>query len=96
MTIAFEFSPYSAGMPSNDFCNLGVGKFLVMESGDGKMLFMRQVLVRHLCLDSVLTKWIKAVFQALIHSFPIHCTSGLNPRPHLRGDSHARNIARIL
>jgi hypothetical protein len=57
---------------------------------------MRQVLVRHLCLDSVLTKWIKAVFQALIHSFPIHCTSGLNPRPHLRGDSHARNIARIL
>lgn len=56
MGVALEFSPYRAGMPSHDFCNLGVGIFLAMESGDGKTLCVGQVLVGHLCLDSVLTK----------------------------------------
>ena len=56
MGVALEFSRYSAGMSSNDLCDLGLRIFLAKESGDGKTLFVGQVLVGHLCLDSVLTK----------------------------------------
>ncbi len=56
MSLALEFSPYSAEMPSDDFDDLGVGVFLAIEGLDGKTLFVGQVLVGHLCLDLVLTK----------------------------------------
>lgn len=56
MGVALEFSRYGAGMSSNDLCDLGLRIFLAKESGDGKTLFVGQVLVGHLCLDSVLTK----------------------------------------
>ena len=56
MSLALEFSPYRAGMPSDDFGDLGVGVFLATEALDGKTLFVGQVLVGHLCLDLVLSK----------------------------------------
>ena len=40
MTIAFEFSPYSAGSSTNDLGNLAVGIFLAIEGLDGKTLFV--------------------------------------------------------
>ncbi|MFM2296842.1 MAG: hypothetical protein RL117_549 [Verrucomicrobiota bacterium] len=43
-------------MPTDDFGNLGVGIFLVIEGLDGKTLFVSQVFVGHLSLDLVLTK----------------------------------------
>ncbi len=54
--LALEFTPYRAGMPTDDFGDLGVGIFLAIEGLDGKTLFVRQVFVGHLSLNLVLTK----------------------------------------
>lgn len=87
MGVALELSTHRNGMSSHDFCDLGMGRFLAKESSDGKTLFEDQVIVGHLCLVSVLQQWFKTVSQALIRSFPIRCTFGLNPRKKM----HKRN-----
>ena len=60
-------------------CDLGVGTVIALQAGDGRTFFVGQVLVEHLCLDSILNEEIKAVHQALIHPIPIRCSSVLNP-----------------
>ena len=56
MSVALEFTPYRAGMPTDDFGDFDVGIFLAIEGLDGKTLFVGQVLVGHCYLDLVLTK----------------------------------------
>ena len=63
MSVALEFSPYSAGMPTVDFGDLGAGIFLAIEGLDGETLFENQVLVGHFCLDLVLTSEPKPFFR---------------------------------
>ena len=77
--VAFELAPNCCAVAVGHGCNLGVGTVLALQAGNGRTFFVGQVLLGHLCLDSILNEEIKAVHQALIHPIPIRCSSVLNP-----------------
>ena len=42
MSVALGFTPYRAGMPPDDFGDLGVEIFLAIEGLDGKTLYVNR------------------------------------------------------